>query len=167
MANRQAIMETTKGRITIELYEDKAPITAGNFIDLVGQQFYDGLSFHRIEPGFVIQGGDPRGNGTGGPEYTLRPELSDTLKHVMGTVAMARTDDPDSAGSQFYVTLAPAPHLDGSYTIFGEVVDGKETVEKIGTNPQGRPVVKKATLVPRANAADKAKPAATKKEGGS
>src|SRR5215211_1410759 len=120
MANRKAIIETNKGQITIELYEDKAPVTAANFIDLAGRGFYDGLAFHRYVPGFVIQGGDPLGNGTGGftdpqtgRERRIKLEVSPELKHgEAGAVAMARSNNPDSASSQFYITLGPTPNLD-------------------------------------------------------
>ena len=139
MANRRAVMETAKGTITIELYEDKAPITAGNFIDLIEKKFYDGLTFHRLEPGFVIQGGDPRGNGTGGyvdpktgGERRIKLEVSPELKHgEAGAVAMARSSNPDSASSQFYITLGPAAFLDMNYAVFGRVVDGMEVVNQI------------------------------------
>ena len=139
MANRKAIMETNKGTITIELYEDKAPITAGNFIDLVGRGFYDGLTFHRYEPGFVIQGGDPAGNGTGGfvdpqtgRERRIKLEVSRELPHGQaGAVAMARSSNPDSASSQFYITLGPASFLDMNYAVFGRVTDGMDVVNQI------------------------------------
>ena len=136
MANRRAILETNKGTITIELYEDLAPITAGNFIDLIEKKFYDGLSFHRYEPGFVIQGGDPRGNGTGGyvdpqtgSERRIKLEVSPALKHGdAGGVAMARSSNPDSASSQFYITIGPAAFLDMNYAVFGRVIDGLDAV---------------------------------------
>ncbi|MBI3654311.1 MAG: peptidylprolyl isomerase [Acidobacteria bacterium] len=139
MANRKAILETTKGKITVELYEDQAPITTGNFIDLIEKNFYDGLSFHRYEPGFVIQGGDPRGNGTGGyvdpqtgSERRIRLEVSPELKHgSAGALAMARSSNPDSASSQFYITLGPAAFLDMNYAVFGRVVDGIEVVNQL------------------------------------
>jgi cyclophilin family peptidyl-prolyl cis-trans isomerase len=139
MANRKAVLETTKGTITIELYEDKAPITAGNFIDLIEKKFYDGLSFHRYEPGFVIQGGDPRGNGTGGyvdpqtgSERRIQLEVSRELKHGdEGGVAMARSSNPDSASSQFYITLGPAGFLDMNYAVFGRVLDGMDVVKQL------------------------------------
>ncbi|HVF90398.1 MAG TPA: peptidylprolyl isomerase [Blastocatellia bacterium] len=139
MANRNAIIETDKGSITIELFEDKAPITAGNFIDLVEKGFYDGLKFHRYEPGFVIQGGDPRGNGTGGytdpatgGERRIQLEVSPELKHgEAGAVAMARSSDPNSASCQFYITLGPAAFLDMNYAVFGRVTDGLDTVQKL------------------------------------
>jgi peptidyl-prolyl cis-trans isomerase B (cyclophilin B) len=139
MANRKAVLETTKGTITLELYEDKAPITAGNFIDLVEKKFYDGLTFHRYEPGFVIQGGDPRGNGTGGyvdpqtgSERRIKLEVSRELKHGdEGGVAMARSSNPDSASSQFYITLGPAGFLDMNYAVFGRVLDGMDAVKQL------------------------------------
>ena len=139
MANRQAIIETSKGNITIELYEDKAPITAGNFIDLVQRGFYDRLTFHRYEPGFVIQGGCPKGNGTGGfvdpstgRERRIKLEVSPELKHgEAGGVAMARSQDPNSASCQFYITLGPAAFLDMNYAVFGRVVDGMDTVKQL------------------------------------
>jgi peptidyl-prolyl cis-trans isomerase B (cyclophilin B) len=139
MANRKAILETNKGTITIELYEDNAPITAGNFIDLIQKKFYDGLTFHRYEPGFVIQGGDPRGNGTGGyvdpqtgSERRIRLEVSPELKHgAAGGVAMARSSNPDSASCQFYITLGPAAFLDMNYAVFGRVTDGMDVVNQL------------------------------------
>ncbi|MCI0491295.1 MAG: peptidylprolyl isomerase [Blastocatellia bacterium] len=139
MANRSAIMETNKGRITIELYEDKAPVTAGNFIDLVERGFYDGLTFHRYEPGFVIQGGDPMGKGTGGfvdsatgRERRIQLEVSPELPHgPAGAVAMARSQDPNSASCQFYITLGPAAFLDMNYAVFGRVTDGMEVVGQL------------------------------------
>ena len=139
MANRKAIIETNHGPITIELYEDKTPITAGNFIDLVERGFYDGLKFHRYEPGFVVQGGDPRGNGTGGfvdpqtkRERRIKLEVSPDLKHgEAGAVAMARSQDPNSASCQFYITLGPAAFLDMNYAVFGRVIDGMDAVKQL------------------------------------
>jgi len=139
MPNRKAVIETNKGSITIELYEDKAPITAGNFIDLVERGFYDGLKFHRYESNFVIQGGDPRGNGTGGfidpqtgRERRIKLEVTPDLKHGdAGAVAMARSQDPNSASSQFYITLGPAAFLDMDYAVFGRVVDGMDAVKEL------------------------------------
>ena len=118
------------GEIRIELYPEDAPKTVESFITLSKKGFYDGLTFHRIEPGFVAQGGDPKGDGTGGPGYTLKAEFN-KRKHVRGTVAMARTQNPDSAGSQFYICFAPAPHLDNNYTIFGQVTAGMDVVDRI------------------------------------
>jgi peptidyl-prolyl cis-trans isomerase B (cyclophilin B) len=139
MANRKATIETNKGRIVIELYEDKAPQTAANFIDLAGRGFYDGLTFHRYVPGFVIQGGDPVGNGTGGfvdpqtgRERRIKLEVSRDLSHGdAGAVAMARSSAPDSASSQFYITLGRTPHLDMNYAVFGRVVEGMDVVNQL------------------------------------
>lgn len=128
---RYAIIETDKGIIKAELYTDKAPITAKNFIDLANSGFYNGLVFHRVEPGFVVQGGDPKGDGTGGSGKTIPLEISPELRHVKGALAMARSQDPDSASSQFYITLDETPFLDGNYAVFGKVVIGMDAVEKI------------------------------------
>jgi len=118
------------GEIRIELYPEDAPKTVESFITLSKKGFYDGLTFHRIVPGFVAQGGDPKGDGTGGPGYTLKAEFN-KRKHLRGTVAMARSQSPDSAGSQFYICFAPAPHLDNNYTIFGQVTSGMDVVDRI------------------------------------
>lgn len=118
------------GEIRIELYPEDAPKTVESFVALSKKGFYDGLTFHRVVPGFVAQGGDPKGDGTGGPGYMLKAEFN-KRKHVRGTVAMARAQQPDSAGSQFYICFAPAPHLDGQYTVFGQVVSGMEVVDGI------------------------------------
>lgn len=139
MANRKAIIETNKGNITVELYEDNAPITAANFIDLIERGFYNGLKFHRYEPGFVIQGGDPRGNGTGGfvdpqtgRERRIKLEVSPALKHgEPGALAMARSSDPNSASSQFYITIGKADFLDMNYAVFGRVIDGMDAVRQL------------------------------------
>jgi len=121
------------GEIQIELLPEDAPKTVESFVTLAKKGFYDGLIFHRVVPGFVAQGGDPKGDGTGGPGYTLKAEFN-KRKHVRGTVAMARSQHPDSAGSQFYICFAPAAHLDGNYTVFGQVVKGMELVDglKVG-----------------------------------
>lgn len=131
MANKIATIETDKGIIKFELFEDKAPVTAKNFIWLAQSGFYDGLTFHRVEKGFVIQGGDPNGDGTGGSGKTIPLEIHPDLKHVKGVVAMARSQDPDSASSQFYITLADAHFLDGNYAVFGKVTEGMDAVESI------------------------------------
>lgn len=131
MGNKIATIETDKGIIKFELFEDKTPITTKNFIDLADSGFYNGLTFHRVEPGFVIQGGDPNGDGTGGSGKTIPLEIHPDLKHVKGAVAMARTPDPNSATSQFYITLADAPFLDGDYAVFGKVIEGMDVVESI------------------------------------
>jgi len=130
-ADRAVISLANGGQIELELYPDLAPITVANFAKLADAKFYDGLSFHRVEPGFVVQGGDPAGNGSGGPGWTIKGEFTTQKKHIKGTLAMARTPDPNSAGSQFYICLAPAPFLDGQYAIFGQVTKGMELVEKI------------------------------------
>ena len=154
--NPIAVVETNLGTFTFELFLDKAPLTAQNFIDLAEKGFYDGLTFHRVVPGFVIQGGDPKGDGTGGPGYTIKGEFNPELKHdAAGVVAMARKgNDPDSAGSQFYITLAPAPHLDGQYAIFGRVLEGLDVVLAIGkvpTDANARPlepvIMERVTIV--------------------
>ncbi|HLJ55188.1 MAG TPA: peptidylprolyl isomerase [Chthonomonadaceae bacterium] len=132
MANRTAVLNTSKGTIRIELFEDLAPITANNFIDLVQRGFYTGLTFHRYEPGFVIQGGCPEGSGMGdfkdpatGRKRTILLEVTPMLKHDRaGMVAMARSQDRNSASCQFYITLAPASFLDQNYAVFGQVTDG-------------------------------------------
>ncbi len=131
MNNKIATIETDKGIIKFELYEDKAPITTKNFIELAQSGFYDGLTFHRVEPGFVIQGGDPKGDGTGGSEKTIPLEIHPELKHVKGAVAMARTNDPNSATSQYYITLSDVHQLDGNYAVFGKVTEGMEVAESI------------------------------------
>jgi peptidylprolyl isomerase/peptidyl-prolyl cis-trans isomerase B (cyclophilin B) len=116
--------------VRIEFYPADAPRTVENFVTLAKKGFYNGLTFHRVVPDFVVQGGDPNGNGTGGPGYTIKAEFN-AQKHVRGTVAMARSQHPDSAGSQFYITYGAAPHLDGNYTVFGRVVAGMEHVDRI------------------------------------
>jgi peptidyl-prolyl cis-trans isomerase B (cyclophilin B) len=118
------------GDIVIEFYPEDAPKTVENFVTLAKKGFYNGVTFHRREEGFVIQGGDPKGNGTGGPGYTIPAEFN-KQKHVRGAVAMARTQDPNSAGSQFYICLAPANFLDGQYTVFGIVTKGMDVVDKV------------------------------------
>jgi len=123
-------IKTKDGDILIELYADSAPNTVANFKALAGSGFYNGLTFHRVIPGFVAQGGDPDGNGTGGPGYKVKAEFNDR-KHERGTLAMARSADPDSAGSQFYICFASQPHLDRQYTVFGKVVEGMDVVDKI------------------------------------
>jgi cyclophilin family peptidyl-prolyl cis-trans isomerase len=131
-ANRTATIETNKGTIKFELYEDLAPITTANFIGLAESKFYDGLTFHRVEPNFVIQGGCPLGNGTGGSDKRIPLEVTPNLKHgAAGAVAMARSSHPDSASCQFYITLGPAAFLDMNYAVFGRVTEGMEVVRQI------------------------------------
>ena len=122
-------LETTKGYIKFKLYTEEAPITSQNFIDLVGRKFYDGLTFHRYVPGFVIQGGDPTGTGCGSSDKTIPLEVSPTLPHgEAGAVAMARSQHPDSASCQFYITLDRADFLDMNYAVFGRVIEGMDVV---------------------------------------
>lgn len=124
-------IKTVQGNIIFKLYPNQAPITVARIIELANEGFYDGLTFHRVVPGFVVQGGDPNGDGTGGTGKKLKAEFSN-LQHVKGTVAMARAaGDEDSADSQFYIALNTLPHLDGSYTVFGQVTEGLDVVEKI------------------------------------
>ena len=118
------------GEIRIEFFPEDAPKTVENFVTLAKKGFYNGLNFHRVVPDFVVQGGCPKGNGTGGPGYTVKAEFN-KQKHVRGTLAMARSQDPDSAGSQFYICYGNTPHLDGQYTVFGKVVSGMELVDRI------------------------------------
>ncbi len=132
MPNRTAILETQKGTIKFELYEKEAPITTKNFIELTQKGFYNGLTFHRVEPSFVIQGGDPRGDGTGGSGKTIPLEIAPSLTHKKGAVGMARAQDPNSASSQFYICLEDAKFLDKNYAVFGQVIEGMDVVAKIG-----------------------------------
>ncbi len=123
-------------KIVIELEPSVAPNTVANFVSLVEEGYYDGLIFHRVIPGFMIQGGDPDGNGSGGPEYKIEGEFSSNgfeniLKHERGVISMARTQDPNSAGSQFFIMVEEAPNLDGEYAAFGKVIEGMETVDAI------------------------------------
>lgn len=126
----QVRITTNKGDIVFTFYADDAPLHSAAFLKLAENGFYDGLTFHRVEPGFVIQGGDPSGNGTGGPGYNLKAEFS-ARPHVRGTVAMARAASPDSAGSQFYICLDDARFLDRQYTVFGQMTQGFDTLDAI------------------------------------
>mgnify|MGYP004506330161 FL=1 len=143
------IIEMDNGRtIKIEVDEQAAPVTAANFLKLVKEGFYDGLTFHRIIPGFMIQGGDPKGNGTGGSSQTIKGEFASNgfnnpIHHVRGVISMARTMDPDSASSQFFIMHDDAAYLDGQYAAFGKVVEGMDAVDEIASVPTGfndRPV---------------------------
>lgn len=131
-----AVIETDKGTIKFEFYPQDAPNTVGAFIELAQKGFYDGTKFHRVVADFVVQGGDPLSKtddsmvGTGGPGYRLKAEFN-SRQHLDGTVAMARSQDPDSAGSQFYICLGPQPFLDGNYTVFGQVTEGMDVVRSI------------------------------------
>ena len=124
-----------------ELYEDIAPISVENFEKLANEEFYDGLTFHRVIPGFMIQGGCPEGTGMGGPGYTIKGEfaqngIENNLKHTTGVLSMARAMDPNSAGSQFFIMVADAPHLDGGYAAFGKITEGMEEAQKIVSVPR-------------------------------
>ncbi len=125
-----AIIKTTQGTIKALLYPKDAPVTVQNFVRLSLLGFYDGLTFHRYVPNFVIQGGDPTGTGRGNAGYTIPLEVSDR-KHVEGALGMARARDPNSGSCQFYITLKPTPHLDGNYTVFGRVIEGMDVVKKL------------------------------------
>ena len=161
MENRIARFETSKGTFDIELFEDKAPKTTGNFITLVEKGFYNGLIFHRVIDGFMIQGGCPKGDGTGGPGYTIPDEFHPDLRHSgEGILSMANAG-PNTGGSQFFITLAKTEWLDGHHAVFGKVVNGMEVVKAIGkveTDPfRDRPyedvTIKKITIL----SADEAK----------
>ena len=154
------------GTIILELYPETAPITVANFVKLVQEGFYDGLTFHRIIDGFMIQGGDPKGNGTGGSAEKIKGEFSQNgvdnpLKHERGVISMARSSQPDSASSQFFIMHADAPHLDGAYAAFGKVISGIEVVDAIcantpvsdynGTVPNGyKPVITSVKVLEKA-----------------
>jgi peptidyl-prolyl cis-trans isomerase B (cyclophilin B) len=122
--------------VNIELYPEIAPISVANFLHLVKEGFYNGLTFHRVIPGFMVQGGCPIGNGTGGPGYRIKGEFSgngvqNTLRHSRGVLSMARSGHPDSAGSQFFIMVADAPHLDGQYAAFGKVLSGMDAIDQV------------------------------------
>ena len=135
MANRAAQVKTNLGSFTIELFEDRAPKTTKNFIDLAEKGFYDGVIFHRVIKDFMIQGGDPTGTGRGGPGYTITDEFHPELKHTgPGILSMANAG-PNTGGSQFFITLEATPWLDGKHAVFGEVTEGMDVVEAIGTTP--------------------------------
>ena len=128
--------------IDLELDESAAPITVANFLKLVDEKFYDGLTFHRIIPGYMIQGGCPEGTGMGGPGWEIKGEFAangwnNPIKHVRGVISMARAQNPDSAGSQFFIMHADASYLDGQYAAFGRVVNGMDTVDEIAATPTG------------------------------
>lgn len=131
------------GIMKAELYKDAAPNTVRNFVSLCNKGFYNGLIFHRVIPGFMIQGGDPEGNGTGGPDYSIKGEFKangfpNNINHVKGVLSMARAMNPDSAGSQFFIMVDDAPHLDGQYAAFGKVTEGMEKADKIVKTPTDR-----------------------------
>ena len=142
------ILMNDEKKIVLELYKDAAPNTVKNFISLIRKGFYDGLIFHRVIANFMIQGGCPDGEGTGGPDYSIAGEFKtnkfeNPTKHGRGTISMARSMDPDSAGSQFFIVHKDAPHLDGSYAAFGKVIDGMSVVDEIAaqqTDARDKPI---------------------------
>jgi len=158
MGNRIAVFETNMGTFEVELFEDKAPVTTKNFIDLVEKGFYDGLIFHRVISGFMIQGGDPTGTGMGGPGHHIKGEfrangVENNLSHERGVLSMARSRDYNSAGSQFFIMHKNYPALDGDYAAFGKIIEGIEVVDEIAstrTDFEDRPVkeqkMKKVTV---------------------
>lgn len=135
MSETKAVLDTKFGKIEIKFFPDVAPNHVKNFIDLAKKGFYNGTTFHRVIPGFMIQGGDPSGNGTGGPGYSVKAEFNDK-SHKRGIVSMARSANPDSAGSQFFICVADSTFLDKQYTVFGEVVSGMDAVDKIVSQPR-------------------------------
>jgi cyclophilin family peptidyl-prolyl cis-trans isomerase len=138
MANRTAEFNTNMGNFKIELYMDKAPLTVGNFIKLVDKGFYNGLIFHRVIPNFMIQTGCPQGTGYGGPGYTIRDEFDQNLKHDKPGILSMANAGPNTGGSQFFITVAPTPWLDGKHAIFGKVSEGMDIVDKISKVQTGR-----------------------------
>jgi cyclophilin family peptidyl-prolyl cis-trans isomerase len=148
-----ARFETTLGNFTVELFESQAPKTVANFVKLAGEKFYDGLIFHRVIDGFMIQGGDPSGTGRGGPGYQFADEFHPELKHSGEGILSMANSGPNTNGSQFFITLAPTPHLNNRHTVFGQVTEGMDVVRQIGkapTKPGDRPspdvVMKKVTI---------------------
>jgi len=130
LETKKIMLNTVKGDIELELYPDQMPITVGNFLKLTEDGYYSGLTFHRVEH-WVVQGGDPKGNGTGGPGWTIKLETHDDLKNLRGAVAMARSANPDSAGSQFYILKTDANWLDGQYAVFGKVTKGMDVIDEL------------------------------------
>ena len=137
MTNKIAVFETNKGTFEIELFTEKAPITTKNFIDLTEKGFYDGLIFHRVIKGFMIQGGDPDGRGTGGPGYEIEDEFHPDLTHDSEGILSMANSGPNSGGSQFFITLAATPWLDGKHAVFGKVTKGMDIVKEIGNTQTG------------------------------
>ena len=160
MSKEAAVIETTHGTIKLEFFEDKAPGHVKNFKDLASKNFYDGTTFHRVIPGFMIQGGDPNSksdnrssHGTGGPGYSIDAEFND-VKHERGILSMARSQEPNSAGSQFYICVKDSFFLDGQYTAFGKVIEGMDVADKIvneprdsNDNPEEKMEMKSVTIV--------------------
>ena len=158
MANPIVTIQMKDGGVMkAELYPEIAPASVKNFVDLASKGFYNGLIFHRVIPGFMIQGGDPEGTGMGGPGYTIKGEFTangfrNDLKHTRGVLSMARAMDPDSAGSQFFIMHETSPHLDGQYAAFGRIIEGQDVVDKIATvrtdyndRPRQPQIMKKVT----------------------
>ncbi len=135
-ANPTAEIETTLGTITIELFAAEAPDTVKNFVTLAEKGYYNGVIFHRVIPGFMIQGGDPTGTGRGGPGYTILDEFHPKLRHSKAGMLSMANAGPDTGGSQFFITLAATPHLDDRHSIFGQVIAGQDVVKKIGETPR-------------------------------
>jgi peptidyl-prolyl cis-trans isomerase B (cyclophilin B) len=163
MQNKKALPTATlkiknRGDIVVELYPETAPETVKNFLSLVESGYYDGLIFHRVIPGFMIQGGDPTGTGTGGPGYNIKGEFAQNgfkndLKHTRGVISMARSAAPDSAGSQFFLMHQSSPHLDGAYAGFGRIISGIEIVDAIAAVPKdGRDKPLKTEAIEKATA---------------
>ena len=160
--NRKIKFTTNKGVFVAEMFEDKAPLTTKNFIELVEKGFYDGIIFHRVIDGFMIQGGDPKGNGTGGSDKTIKGEFSNNgvknnISHKRGVISMARSQDMNSASSQFFIMHKDADYLDGSYAAFGHVTEGMDIVDKLAENtpvadsngtvlPDNQPIIKSITV---------------------
>ena len=138
MANAVARFQTNLGSFSVELFEDRAPTTAGNFRKLTEDGYYDGIIFHRIIDGFMIQGGDPTGTGSGGPGYTIDDEFHPELRHDEAGVLSMANAGPNTGGSQFFITLAETPWLDGKHAVFGKVVDGMDVIRNIGSVATGR-----------------------------
>jgi peptidyl-prolyl cis-trans isomerase B (cyclophilin B) len=126
-----ATVKTNKGTFVMELHPEEAPIAVANFIKLANKKFYDGVIFHRYEPGILVQGGDPDGTGRGGPGWTIKDEVNKKMSHDEGAVGMAKTSLPNSAGSQFYICLRPLHSLDGNYIVFAKVIEGMDNVKKL------------------------------------
>ncbi len=138
MANRIVRIDTTMGSFSVELFEERAPRTTSNFVELTQKSFYDGITFHRVIQDFMIQGGCPEGSGRGGPGYKIDDEFHDELSHDQAGVLSMANAGPNTGGSQFFITLAATPWLDGKHAVFGKVVDGMEVVEAIGAVKTGR-----------------------------
>ena len=134
---KTAVFETSKGTFEIGLFTDKAPITTQNFIDLANKGFYNSLIFHRVIDGFMVQGGDPKGDGTGDPGYEIKDEFHPELKHDSEGILSMANSGPNTGGSQFFITLAPTPWLDNKHAVFGKVTKGMDVVKAIGKSPKG------------------------------